>query len=195
MRGCLNITRCLAAASPTAVLTPAVASALQSLLSDTSHALARFDSLLVRPIPVPRHASDNACYPAPPATCTAFPSESWLRIADWPASGLCCAGDRSSFACLALHRNLLAPRLIRNLHRLVADIGGCRCRRRSFVDRLISELRILRERLHEEGERVQREIVEYASSNRAAMQSTKGIAASLSNWKSAPEGPSIDEGA
>jgi hypothetical protein len=63
------------------------------------------------------------------------------------------------------------------------------------IDRLISELRILRERLHEEGERVQREIVEYASLNRAAMQSTKGITASLSNWKSVPEGASIDEGA
>jgi hypothetical protein len=63
------------------------------------------------------------------------------------------------------------------------------------IDRLISELKILRERLHKEGERVQREIVEYASLSQAAMQSTKVIAASLSNWKSVPEGPSVDEGA
>ena len=60
------------------------------------------------------------------------------------------------------------------------------------IDRLISELKMLRERLHEEGERVQREIVEYASLSRAAMQSTKVIAESLSNWKSVPEGPSIE---
>jgi hypothetical protein len=63
------------------------------------------------------------------------------------------------------------------------------------IDRLISELKTLRERLHKEGERVQREIVEYASLSRAAMQSTKVIAESLSNWKSVPEGPSVDEGA
>jgi hypothetical protein len=63
------------------------------------------------------------------------------------------------------------------------------------IDRLISELKTLRERLHKEGERVQREIVEYASLGRAAMQSTKVIAESLSNWKSVPEGPSVDEGA
>lgn len=62
------------------------------------------------------------------------------------------------------------------------------------IDRLIGELKTLRERLHEEGERVQREIVEYASLSRGAMQSTKVIAESLSNWKSAPEGSSIDKG-
>jgi hypothetical protein len=62
------------------------------------------------------------------------------------------------------------------------------------IDRLISELKILRERLHHEGERVQREIVEYASLSQAAMQSTKVIAESLSNWKSVPDRPS-DEGA
>src|SRR5260370_3995181 len=61
------------------------------------------------------------------------------------------------------------------------------------IDRLISELKTLRERLHKEGERVQREIVEYASLSRAAMQSTKVIAESLSNWKRVPEGPSVDE--
>ena len=63
------------------------------------------------------------------------------------------------------------------------------------IDRLIGELKILRERLHQEGERVQREIVEYASLSQAAMQSTKVIAESLSNWKSAPNGPSISNGA
>ncbi len=63
------------------------------------------------------------------------------------------------------------------------------------IDRLIGELKTLRERLHQEGERVQREIVEYASLSQAAMQSTKVIAESLSNWKSAPDGPSISNGA
>jgi hypothetical protein len=63
------------------------------------------------------------------------------------------------------------------------------------IDRLISELKILRDRLQDEGARVQREIVEYASLNQAAMQSTKVIAESLSHWKRIPDAPSIDEGA
>ena len=63
------------------------------------------------------------------------------------------------------------------------------------IDRLIGELNTLRERLHEEGKRVQREIIEYASLSQAAMQSTKIIAESLSNWKSVPEESSVNEGA
>jgi hypothetical protein len=54
------------------------------------------------------------------------------------------------------------------------------------IDRLISDLKILRERLQDEGARVQREIVEYASLNQAAMQSTKIITESLGHWKRGP---------
>jgi hypothetical protein len=61
------------------------------------------------------------------------------------------------------------------------------------IDRLISDLKILRERLNDEGRRVEREIVEFASLNQATMQSTKVIAESLSHWKRAPDAPSIDE--
>jgi hypothetical protein len=61
------------------------------------------------------------------------------------------------------------------------------------IDRLISDLKILRERLNDEGRRMQREIVEFASLNQATMQSTKVIAESLSHWKRAPDAPSIDE--
>ena len=63
------------------------------------------------------------------------------------------------------------------------------------IDRLISDLQVLRNRLHEEGERVQREIVEYATLSQAAMQSTKIIAESLSHWKRVPDAPSISEDA
>ena len=59
------------------------------------------------------------------------------------------------------------------------------------IDRLISDLKILRERLHDEGERVQREIVEYATLSQAAMQSTKIIAESLTHWKKVPDAPSM----
>jgi hypothetical protein len=51
------------------------------------------------------------------------------------------------------------------------------------IDRLIAELQTLRELLHEEGARVQREIAEYAHLSQSAMQSTKIIAESLGQWK------------
>ena len=61
------------------------------------------------------------------------------------------------------------------------------------IDRLISYLRTLRERLHDEGERVRREIVEYATLSQAAMQSTRIIGESLTHWKKVPDAPSISE--
>src|SRR5262249_32492605 len=63
------------------------------------------------------------------------------------------------------------------------------------IDRLIHDLQVLRDRLHIEGERVQREIVEYASLSQAAMQSTKIISESLNHWKRVPDAPNLDEGA
>ena len=59
------------------------------------------------------------------------------------------------------------------------------------IDKLISELKMLREMLQTEGARVQREIVEYATLTQAAMQSTKIIAESLTHWKKVPDAPSV----
>jgi hypothetical protein len=59
------------------------------------------------------------------------------------------------------------------------------------IDKLISELQTLREMLANEGARVQREIVEYATLSQAAMQSTKIIAESLGQWKKVPDAPSM----
>jgi hypothetical protein len=59
------------------------------------------------------------------------------------------------------------------------------------IDKLISELQTLREMLANEGARVQREIVEYATLSQAAMQSTKIIAESLGHWKKVPDAPSM----
>jgi hypothetical protein len=42
----------------------------------------------------------------------------------------------------------------------------------------------LRDLLHQEGARVQREIAQYAHLSQSAMQSTKIIAESLAHWKS-----------
>jgi len=52
------------------------------------------------------------------------------------------------------------------------------------IDRLISDLRIVRERLQSECARVQGEIADYASLNQAAAQSTKIIGEGLAQWKS-----------
>ena len=59
------------------------------------------------------------------------------------------------------------------------------------IDKLITELQTLRDMLHNEAARVQREIVEYATLSQAALQSTKIIAESLTHWKKVPDAPSL----
>ena len=51
------------------------------------------------------------------------------------------------------------------------------------IDRLITDLRTVRDFLHSEGERVQREITSYAQLSQVAMTSVKIIAESMSQWK------------
>jgi cell division septum initiation protein DivIVA len=53
------------------------------------------------------------------------------------------------------------------------------------IDRLIGELKTVRDLLHSEGVRVQREISQYAHLSQSAMQSTKIIADNLAQWQSA----------
>jgi hypothetical protein len=57
------------------------------------------------------------------------------------------------------------------------------------IDKLITELETLRDRLQSEAARVQREIVEYASLTQGALQSTKIIAESLTQWRKGPGAP------
>src|SRR6516164_9275077 len=51
------------------------------------------------------------------------------------------------------------------------------------IDGLITELQTLRALLQEEGARVQRNLAEYAHLSQSAMQSTRIIAESLTQWK------------
>ena len=51
------------------------------------------------------------------------------------------------------------------------------------IDELISELKMLREQLQHDGERMAREIVGYASLSQAAMQSTKILTDNLTSRK------------
>ena len=75
-----------------------------------------------------------------------------------------------------------------NINQLLQRVAGTSVQE---IDRLISDLQMLRNRLYEEGERVQREIVEYATLSQAALQSTKIIAESLTHWKKVPDAPSL----
>jgi hypothetical protein len=76
-----------------------------------------------------------------------------------------------------------------NIGTLLARVSGTSVKE---IDKLIVELQTLREMLHNEGARVQREIVEYATLSHAAMQSTRIIAESLTQWKKkVPDAPSM----
>jgi hypothetical protein len=61
------------------------------------------------------------------------------------------------------------------------------------LDRVIGELRAMRDRLQSEGERVSRQVIEYATLSHAAMQSVRSIAGSLSSCKKAADALSISE--
>ena len=75
-----------------------------------------------------------------------------------------------------------------NINSLLQRVAGTSVQE---IDKLIGELQTLREMLANEGARVQREIVEYATLSQAAMQSTKIIAESLGHWKKVPDAPSM----
>jgi len=56
------------------------------------------------------------------------------------------------------------------------------------IEKLISELESLRDLLHAEGQRVQREISGYAQLSQAAMKSTRMISDNVTQWKRAADG-------
>jgi hypothetical protein len=61
------------------------------------------------------------------------------------------------------------------------------------IDNLISELQTLRERLHADGSRVEREIVEYAALSQSVIQLTKIISDGVTHVKKLPEVPNLSE--
>ena len=70
-----------------------------------------------------------------------------------------------------------------NINSLLQRVAGTSVQE---IDKLITELQVLRDRLHSEAARVQREIVEYSNLTEAALQSTKTIAESLEPWRNIP---------
>jgi hypothetical protein len=59
------------------------------------------------------------------------------------------------------------------------------------IDRLIAELTALRATLHREGERVAREVIDYATLSQAAIASSRIIAETLTHLKKVPDAPGI----
>ena len=73
---------------------------------------------------------------------------------------------------------------VKNVNSLIQRVAGTSL---GEIENLISELENLRDILHAEGQRVQREIAGYAHLSHAAMKSTRIIAENLAQWKSAAE--------
>ncbi len=72
-----------------------------------------------------------------------------------------------------------------NLSTLLRRVSGSSTRQ---IDNLIGELRTLREKLQSDGDRVQRDIVEYAALSQSVMQLTKIVAESVKNLPDEPAG-------
>jgi hypothetical protein len=78
-----------------------------------------------------------------------------------------------------------AEAAVNNVNTLIQRVAGTSL---SEIENLISELESLRDLLHAEGQRVQREISGYAQLSQAAMKSTRMIADNVTQWKRAADG-------
>jgi hypothetical protein len=75
--------------------------------------------------------------------------------------------------------------VVNNVNSLIQQVAGTSI---AEIENLISELESLRDLLHAEGQRVQREISGYAQLSHSAMKSTRLIADSVAQWKDAAAG-------
>ena len=78
-----------------------------------------------------------------------------------------------------------AEATVNNVNSLIQRVAGTSL---AEIENLISELEGLRDLLHAEGQRVQREISGYAQLSQAAMKSTRMIADNVAQWKRAADG-------
>ena len=74
---------------------------------------------------------------------------------------------------------------VNNVNSLIQRVAGTSL---SEIEHLVSELESLRDLLHAEGQRVQREISGYAQLSQAAMKSTRMIADNVAQWKRTADG-------
>jgi hypothetical protein len=78
-----------------------------------------------------------------------------------------------------------AEATVNNVNSLIQRVAGTSL---SEIENLIGELESLRDLLHAEGQRVQREISGYAQLSQAAMKSTRMIADNVTQWKRTADG-------
>ena len=78
-----------------------------------------------------------------------------------------------------------AEATVNNVNSLIQRVAGTSL---SEIENLVSELEGLRDLLHAEGQRVQREISGYAQLSQAAMKSTRMIADNVAQWKRVADG-------
>jgi hypothetical protein len=97
-----------------------------------------------------------------------------------PAPGML---DSSPAEATALELSTEAT--VSNVNSLIQRVAGTSL---SEIENLISQLEALRDLLHSEGQRVQREISGYAQLSQAAMKSTRMIADNVSQWKRTADG-------
>jgi hypothetical protein len=74
---------------------------------------------------------------------------------------------------------------VNNVNSLIQRVAGTSL---GEIENLVSELESLRDLLHAEGQRVQREISGYAQLSQAAMKSTRMIADNVTQWKRTADG-------
>ncbi|HVV41856.1 MAG TPA: hypothetical protein VHC94_12400 [Nitrobacter sp.] len=77
-----------------------------------------------------------------------------------------------------------AEATVNNVNSLIQRVAGTSL---TEIENLVTELESLRELLHAEGQRVQREISGYAQLSQAAMKSTRMIADNVAQWKRTAE--------
>lgn len=78
-----------------------------------------------------------------------------------------------------------AEATVNSVNSLIQRVAGTSL---AEIENLIAELESLRDLLHAEGQRVQREISGYAQLSQAAMKSTRMIADNVAQWKRAADG-------
>lgn len=77
-----------------------------------------------------------------------------------------------------------AEATVNSVNSLIQRVAGTSL---SEIENLVTELEGLRDLLHNEGQRVQREIAGYAQLSQAAMKSTRLIADNVAQWKRATD--------
>jgi vacuolar-type H+-ATPase subunit I/STV1 len=98
---------------------------------------------------------------------------------------------RRDISVFRRHRQDSGEAAVENISSLIQRVSSASV---AEIDRVINELNAVRDMLRNEGDRVQREITQYASLSQAAMSSMKVITDSLSQWNAPSTQPRQSNG-